>query len=83
MLHITGARRKFQIAPNRFTGQEHAKEWKPKHQHKENADGAGSTHVSCYYMRSSSSSMTSAQVVTGGREPTDTPRLVAMSCKRP
>ena len=35
------------------------------------------------YSRASSSSMTSAQVWTGGRDETDTLRFVAMSCRRP
>lgn len=36
-----------------------------------------------FYIRSSSSSITSTQVVTGGNEVTGTPRFVAMSCTRP
>ena len=83
MLHITGAGRKFEIATKRFTSPQHAKQRKPKHQHKGNTNDTRSTHDSCYYIRSSSSSMTSAQVVTDGKEPTATPRLVAISCRRP
>ncbi len=83
MLHVTGIGRKFEIGPDRFTGEQQAKKWKPEHQGKSDADDDGSVHVSCYYMRPSSSSMTSTHVVTGGREPTGTLRLVAISCSRP
>lgn len=34
MLHIAGARGKFEVAPDRFTGQSHAEEWKPEYQGK-------------------------------------------------
>jgi hypothetical protein len=83
MSHITGAGRKFKIPPKRLTNPPHTEKRKAKYQRKGHADNNGSIHVPCYYMRSSSSSMTSAQVVTDGKELTATPRLAAISCRRP
>ena len=45
--------------------------------------GSTERKPSTSYIRSSSSSMTSAQVETAGRAPTGTPRLAAISCRRP
>ncbi len=83
MLHIMGTRRKFKIASERLTGPQHSQKWQPKHQHKEDANDDGPVHASDLYSRSSSSSITSAQVVTGGRELTGTPRFAAISFRRP
>lgn len=83
MLHIMGARRKFKIASERLTGPQHSQKWQPKHQCKEAADDDGPVHASDIYSLPSSSSITSAQVVTDGKELTATPRLIAISFKRP
>src|SRR6185312_6877343 len=83
MLHTIGTRRKFKTASERLTGPQHSQKWQPKHQRKEDADDDGPAHVSDLYSRPSSSSITSAQVVTGGKELIDVPRLLAMSCIRP
>ena len=79
MLYITGAGRKFQIAPERFIGPQHAEKRKPEDQRKKDADDAGPAHTLRPYIRPSSNSITSAQVVTEGRELTATPRLFAIS----
>ena len=74
MLHTIGTRRKFKTASERLTGPQHSQKWQPKHQRKEDADDDGPAHVSDLYSRPSSSSITSAQVVTGGKELIDMPR---------
>ena len=79
MLHVIGTRWKLKIASERLTGPQHAEQWKPERQRKEDEDDAGSAHASDLYSRPSSSSMTSAQVVTDGRELTATPLLFAIS----
>src|SRR6185437_14831599 len=66
-----------------LTSRQHAKKREPKHQRKEKADDAGSAHASDLYSRPSSSSITSTQVVTDGSELTASPRLIAISFKRP
>lgn len=79
MLDITGAGRKFQIPTDQLTSRQHTEKREPEHQRKEDADNAGPAHASDPYSRSSSSSITSAQVVTNGKELTATPRLFAIS----
>lgn len=83
MFYVTGTRRKLEIAPDRFTGEQHAKKRQPKDHSKRNEDDTSSPHVSRYYIRSSSSSITSAQVETVGKVDSGTPRLAATSCRRP
>jgi len=79
MLYVTSAGRKFEITPERLAGRRHAEKRESEHQREENADDTDPVHASDLYNRPSSSSITSTQVVTDGRELTAMPRLLAMS----